>query len=215
MIELKNIVLNKKVLEIGGPSQLLNYLYDSVESIEMLNHKESMEVHHTSNFPSKTIGKYFGDATELQSFSSNNLFDRFDVVITSHTLEHISNPISAIKIWKKCLVPGGVIINIVPNKNFCWDANREYTTNQHFLEDYMNGTLESDMTHVHESSCMQVTRPNYYQEVGLVNETRIIHHHIFCENSLKFIHEHVGFFTKKSYVDDSDQLQMIYIGINE
>ena len=57
MIELKNIVLNKKVLEIGGPSQLLNYLYDSVESIEMLNHKESMEVHHTSNFPSKTIGK--------------------------------------------------------------------------------------------------------------------------------------------------------------
>lgn len=41
MIELKNIVLNKKVLEIGGPSQLLNYLYDSVESIEMLNHKKS------------------------------------------------------------------------------------------------------------------------------------------------------------------------------
>jgi predicted SAM-dependent methyltransferase len=213
MIELKQIVSNKKVLEIGGPSQLLNFLYDDVESIEMLNHEESMKVHHVSSFPERTVGKYFGDATEWKSFSSNDLFNKFDVVITSHTLEHIANPIAALKLWKHCLVKGGTIINIVPNKNFCWDVVRDYTSQEHLLNDYINHTLESDMTHVHESSCMP--RQNYYEEVGKDNETRIIHHHVFNEESLKFVHEYIGFITQKSYVDDSDQLQMIYIGTHE
>jgi predicted SAM-dependent methyltransferase len=212
MIELKEKVLNKKVLEIGGPSELLNFLYDFVESIELLNHENSMRVHHTADFPKKTTGKYFGDATSLEAFTSNNLFKKFDVVITSHTLEHIANPISALNLWKKCLVKGGIIITIVPNKNFCWDVVREYTSNQHLLNDYLNNTSESDMTHVHESSCMP--RSNYYDEVGEFNETRIIHHHVFNQESLNFIHEHVGFITKKSYIDETDQLQMIYMGIN-
>lgn len=213
MIELKDIVSNKKVLEIGGPSELLNFLYNSVDSIEMLNHEDSMKVHHVSNFPTKTVGKFFGDATDVEAFTSNNLFGKFDVVITSHTLEHIANPIATLKLWKQCLVKGGTIINIVPNKNFCWDVVRDYTSNQHLLDDYLNNTPESDMTHLHESSCMP--RSNYYEEVGPINQTRIIHHHVFSEDSMKFIHEYVGFNTIKSYIDNNDQLQMIYIGCNE
>lgn len=213
MIYLKQLVSGKKVLEIGGPSQLLNFLYDEVSNIEMINHEESMKVHHVTNFPQKTLGKYFGDATKWDSFCSNKLFNRFDVVITSHTLEHIANPIAALKLWKNCLIKDGIIINIVPNKNFCWDVIRDYTSCDHLLDDYINHTSESDMTHVHESSCMP--RKNYYQEVGQFNERRIIHHHVFNEESLKFIHEYVGFVTEKNYIDETDPLQMIYIGTNE
>ena len=125
-------------------------------------------------------------------------------------MEHIANPIKVLNIWKKCLIPSGCIINIVPNKNCCWDVNREYTTNEHLLQDYISNITENDMTHVEEASCMP--RPNFFEEVGECNESRIIHHHVFDVSNLTFIHEYSGFKTENCYIDDTDRLQLVYIG---
>lgn len=210
MHQLITVIENKKVLEVGGPSELLHSLYAKMESISLLNHSESKEAHSYYMNPINTIDVYDGDAAENGIFEKYNLFEKFEVIITSHTLEHIANPIKALEIWKKCLVPEGKIITIVPNKEECWDRVREDTSNEHLLQDYLNDTLEDDMTHVHESSCMP--RPNYYEEVGESNSKRIIHHHIFSIENLKFVHEHLDFITEECYVDDNDKLQMIYIG---
>ena len=40
---LLDYIADKKILEIGGPSIILQFLYNSAKSISLLNHKESIE----------------------------------------------------------------------------------------------------------------------------------------------------------------------------
>ena len=45
------------------------------------------------------------DATDLPNFSN----DEFDFIISSHTLEHLANPIKALKEWERVIKKGGYI----------------------------------------------------------------------------------------------------------
>jgi SAM-dependent methyltransferase len=209
---IEQYIKQKSLLEIGGPSRLLIGLYPPAKDITFLNLPSSMAVHSQHSYPPNTIKVANGDASNERSFIDNELFGKFDLLITSHTLEHFANPIKALMLWKRCLVRGGIILNIVPNKLHCWDRNREYTTFEHILSDYETNMEENDMTHLHESSCMVETRPSYYQDVGDRNESRVIHHHVYSTEVLAKCHEYCGFKTLGSYVDNHDQLQMIYIG---
>jgi SAM-dependent methyltransferase len=202
----------KTMLEIGGPSRLLHGAYNLANSITFLNLPCSMAVHSQYSYPPNTIKVVNGDASDEKCFLENFSDEKFDLLITSHTLEHFANPLKALSLWKKCLVRGGLVVNIVPNKLHCWDRNREYTTFEHILSDFENNTMEDDMTHLHESSCMIESRPSYYSDVGNKNESRVIHHHVYSTDVLAKCHEYCGFKTLRSYVDVNDQLQMIYIG---
>jgi len=204
------IVKDKKVLEVGGPSILLNSLYQHVKSLDLLNHKESIEYFSMGNIPNNLNNIFYGDIVNDKTFIENNLFEKFDLIVTSHVLEHIANPILALKNLKKCLVPNGIVLTIVPNKNECWDRVRDYTSWNHIIEDYNNNVSESDMTHIHESSCMN--RPNYYEDIGDHNNPRIIHHHTFNVKTLSKTHEYVELKTIKCYIDIDEPLHIVYIG---
>lgn len=201
-------IKGKNVLEIGGPSALLNTIYNDILTLDIINHPQSSKVHaQNSNVIHNLI---LGDATDDVLISC--ISKQYDVIITSHTLEHIANPLKALKLWYNLLNDNGVIINILPNKDHCWDRAREFTSFQHILDDYNNNTQESDMTHLHESACMVETRPNYYNDVGAENENRIIHHHCFDPITLKQLHEFVNYKTINSFIYEHDPLQLIYIG---
>ena len=198
----------KRALEIGGPSALLKSFYSLLADYTVFNYEPAMSKHSQE-------GDYnivTGDATNPNIIKQ--LDTKFDLLITSHTLEHIANPIKALKIWKQLLTPGGVIMNIVPCKYHCWDRDRNYTTLNHIISDYNNDTPESDMTHVDESSCMVETRPSYYSDVGACNEARIIHHHVYSKSVLSEMHFFSGF--TEVFVDniEDDKLQLTYIGRN-
>lgn len=207
--ELEQIFCNKTALEIGGPSSLLNSFYIHLKQLTILNYGPAMSKHsQVGNNP-----VIYGDATDENIITQLNA--KYDLLITSHTLEHIANPIKALKIWKQLLKPGGTILNIVPCKYHCWDRSRNYTTLQHLIKDYTDNTLESDMTHVHESACMIETRPTYYNDVGKSNEYRIIHHHVYSKVILSEMHYYAGFKQILSDNIEDNPLQLTYIGINE
>jgi len=207
--ELEQIFSNKNALEIGGPSSLLNSFYTHLEQLTVLNYEPAMTKHsQVGNSP-----VIYGDATNEDILTQ--LDEKYDLLITSHTLEHIANPIKALKIWKQLLKTGGTILSIVPCKHHCWDKARSYTTLSHLIKDYMYNTLESDLTHVHESNCMIETRPNYYNDVGVSNDARVIHHHVYSKSILSEMHSYAGFKQILSDNIEDDPLQLTYIGINE
>lgn len=55
-----------------------------------------------------------GDAQEIQKFFPKN---SFDTVFSSHCLEHMVDPISAITKWYSLVKPGGHLIVIVPDED--------------------------------------------------------------------------------------------------
>jgi ubiquinone/menaquinone biosynthesis C-methylase UbiE len=61
-----------------------------------------------------------------------------DFIVSSHVLEHFSNPIKALLEWDRLVKWGGVIFMIVPHKERTFDINNPRTTLQHLIDDYTN-----------------------------------------------------------------------------
>lgn len=59
-----------------------------------------------------------------------------DFIIANKLIEHLSNPISALKNWYRHLRPGGCVVLTVPDKRYTFDKDRQKTTIQHLVEDY-------------------------------------------------------------------------------
>ena len=51
-----------------------------------------------------------------------------DFVLTSHVLEHLWNPIAAVREWRRVTRPGGFIFAIIPHPERCFDRGRATTT---------------------------------------------------------------------------------------
>jgi len=84
---------------------------------------------------------------DILPLSSNSV----DFVISSHVLEHFTNPIKALMEWYRVIKPQGYIFMIVPHKDRTFDNIRERTSLRHLIEDYQNKTTEpSECLHGHE-----------------------------------------------------------------
>ncbi|MDX1949957.1 MAG: methyltransferase domain-containing protein [Rickettsiales bacterium] len=70
-----------------------------------------------------------------------------DYIIACHVLEHFENPILAINNFYRVLKNGGIAYIIVPDKNFCFDKNRELTKFEDIVSDYQNGGKTSRKEH--------------------------------------------------------------------
>lgn len=62
--------------------------------------------------------------------------ESLDFVILSHLLEHLSDPIGAVKNMIRVCKPGGVLVMAVPDREKNIDVNRPPTAIQHLLDDY-------------------------------------------------------------------------------
>ena len=124
-----------KILDVGcGPGRMLSALDDSWE-------KYGIEV---SKFASNYAKKYckVHNGT-LETFREEN----FDVIIFYHVVEHLIDPISAIKKINKLLKPGGKLIIGTPD--FDSGAARRYESNFRLLH---------DKTHISLFSCDSMHR---------------------------------------------------------
>ncbi len=65
-----------------------------------------------------------------------------DFIISSHVLEHFSNPIKALIEWNRLIKPNGIIFMIIPHKERTFDKNRLRTTLQHLINDYQTNNTE-------------------------------------------------------------------------
>ena len=91
----------------------------------------------------RTLADYYGDACDLPFHDSSLRY-----VATSHVLEHVANPLAALKEWHRVLRHGGIIYAVVPDRRLTFDHPRPLTAPEHMRQDYVRGTTQVDGTHI-------------------------------------------------------------------
>ena len=86
------------------------------------------------------------DAVTLTSVDDNSQ----DFVIACHILEHLEDPIGAIKTWFRVLKPGGVLFMSIPDRRFTFDFHRKVTPLAHLFTDHEQGPASSREAHLKE-----------------------------------------------------------------
>lgn len=194
-------------IEIGGPTILFGLkgcfpVYLFAERIDGVNFSNETiwegKIQQGNNYEyykNKTGYQYIAEATDLQKIPGK----AYDFVLSSHSLEHVANPIKALKEWFRLLKKDGKLILVLPDKRYTFDHKRNYTTYEHLIADYANNTNENDTTHFEEiltkhdetiagvsyEDCKLALSDNFAQ--------RCAHHHVFSFEVTKQILEYAGF----------------------
>ena len=140
------ITLNKIGVEIGGPSLTGDILYKNSKNIDNIvfsnhivwsNHTDEYNYYHDKK------GKIIiNDAVNISLVQN----ERYDFVFSSHSLEHIANPLKAINEWLRIIKNGGYVIIIVPEKSCCFDHKRNYSKFSTLLSQYEKNVDEDDLS---------------------------------------------------------------------
>jgi SAM-dependent methyltransferase len=143
--------------------------------------------------------QYIVDAASLPS----DLDGHYDLVFSSHMLEHTANPLRALYAWHRVLRPGGSLVLVIPDKHWTFDHLRPITEMQH-IDDFEADRGEDDLTHVPEilrlhdlSRNWPVTREQLEDWAWRNPEIRHMHHHVFDTGLVRQILEYCGFAVKK------------------
>ena len=143
---LTSLTLNKTGIEIGGPSETGNILYQNAKNIDnVIFSKNTIWSNHTDeyNYYENKKGKVIiNDAVNINLVED----ECYDFCFSSHTLEHIANPLKAIKEQLRIIKKNGYIIIIVPEKNVCFDHNRNYSKFSTLLTQYEKNIGEDDLS---------------------------------------------------------------------
>ncbi len=204
---LKSLEFSKQNgIEIGGPSKIFSLkghfpIYLFANSIDGVNFKNetvwegSISEGMNYQFHRKKGFQYIREATNLLDIENN----QYDFVLSCHSLEHVANPIKALKESNRILKTNGKFVLILPDKRFTFDKNRSYTTFEHLLNDELQNVDEKDTTHFEEVINTNLDAQNAEKRQFLINEmtnnyqNRYVHHHVFSFEVIKKLLEHTGF----------------------
>ena len=75
-----------------------------------------------------------------------------DFVIANHLLEHLPDPIGALKEWYRLLRAGGILFLALPDKRLTFDRDRPRTTLAHLIADHVDRGAASRLAHFEEYS---------------------------------------------------------------
>lgn len=142
-----------------------------------------------SYFPKKIGMQFIGEASDFK------LTKKYKAIISSNCLEHVANPLKAIKNWLDHLCNGGYIFLVLPRKETNFDHKRPITTFEHLMEDFKNNVDESDLTHLDEilnlhDFAKDDEKIETAKKIKIFKKNidfRHMHHHIFDINLLKQI----------------------------
>ena len=74
-----------------------------------------------------------------------------DYLCSSHVIEHLPDPLSALHEWHRALRPGGLLYLVAPDKRFTFDEPRPTTTVAHLLRDFETGPpVGGTLAHIEE-----------------------------------------------------------------
>lgn len=195
LIKIAGELKGKVGLEIGGPSPSFSirsyfpvYLFAKrVDGVNFSNNTiwegNISEGKNFAYYNEKKGFQYIAEATDLSKIES----DKYDFLLSCHSLEHTANTLKALKEWNRVLKNNGYFILVLPDKNFTFDEQRPVTTFEHLESDLKNDTNEADKTHFDEI----IRLHNIEKDAGVktkdeliertVNnyENRCVHHHVF------------------------------------
>ena len=209
---------NKLGLEIGGGTFMFCHkgffpVYDYAASIDGCNFSEQTIWEGNISLESYVYNgvelgeQYIVDATNIAVINK-----KYDFIVSSHCLEHVANPLKAVKGYVDILKDGGIIMFVLPNKQATFDCRRPDTTFSHLLEDFKNNMTEDDLTHLNEIfdyGAMWEKNEEFIKQANENYKYRILHQHVF---SKALLIEMFDFFNIKLLYSDEDWQNIYIIG---
>lgn len=186
----------KHGLEIGGPSSIFRRrnripIYPIIAGLDGCNFNQSTLWEHSRGEgqpyvydPRKPPGRqHIRDAVDLGDLPAQT----YDFVLSSHSLEHLANPLRALSEWHRVLKDAGILLLVLPDKRATFDHRRPVTSFSHLLSDFANGMREDDLTHLSEilelhdlsRDLAAGTREEFKQRSINNLNNRGMHHHVF------------------------------------
>jgi SAM-dependent methyltransferase len=200
--KLKKITLDKRGIEIGGPSGQSDNIYRYCNSMDNVTFSKNTIWHTQTDdiyrHKSRTLGKYIiCDAVDLRNHIED---DEYDFLFASHTLEHIANPIKALKEWIRIVKDGGSIILILPEKSQMFDHKRSVTKLSDIIKRYKENVKEDDLSSLPEILALHdLNRDsdagnylNFVKRSQKNYENRCLHHCVYDVNLLSEISQYLG-----------------------
>ncbi len=93
---------------------------------------------------------------------------KFDFVILNHVIEHLANPISAIRTLFGLVRAGGLVVISAPDKEYTFDRPRALTPFEHLLDEYRTGVTE--VTDEHYIDFLRAAHPDVVAACGTREE---------------------------------------------
>ena len=196
---LKPLIAGKSGLEIGGPTAMfrrdgLMPVYAVIGRLDNGNFSDrtiwegTIREGATFQYDDRHApGRQFiVEATDLGPIPSQH----YDLLASSHTLEHTANPLKALREWMRVLSADGVLLLVVPHKEGTFDHRRPVTTLAHLIQDETDATNEHDLTHLAEIlECHDLSLDAPAGDAAAFKlrsernfENRCLHHHVFDTN---------------------------------
>ena len=216
--EIKHNFMDKRGVEIGGPSNFFkrNYpLYQIISELNIVNFsadtlwQKNKKVYYFRNKSAEIIVQ---DAVDLNQINSQ----KYDFLISSNCLEHIANPIRALKEWIRVVKKDSPVVLVLPKKDNNFDHRRSVSDFDHIVEDFNNNTSEDDLSHLEEilskhdfSRDKGVENLEYFIERSRDNlNNRALHHHVY---DLKLLNQIIEFLGKKVIYEDENEIDYLII----
>ena len=183
-------------VEIGGPSRVFSSrgmlpVYAGAGCIDNVNFAAATTweagLRDGGEFrfhPRKPPGRQrLREATVLTGIAD----ETYDFVLSSHCLEHVANPLLALREWRRVTRPGGHLVLVLPDPTETFDHRRPVTSLDHLRADLVRGTTEDDITHVAEALALH----DLARDAGVASQAefaaraaenvnnRCLHHHVF------------------------------------
>ncbi|MGA1791369.1 MAG: methyltransferase domain-containing protein [bacterium] len=136
------------------------------------------------------------EGAELSGIPSES----YDFVLSSHTLEHIANPLRALYEWMRILKNDGIMVLILPHKDGTFDHLRPVTNLEHLINDFEQDVGEDDLSHLPEilrfhdlkmdPPAGNIDEFRKRSENNFVN--RCLHHHVFDTRMAISMMDYIG-----------------------
>lgn len=141
--ELGNL-LKGRGLEIGALNNPLRVSTEhcSVSYVDRFSNEQLRAVYPELNQASLVPVSILGRADHLPVPDCSQ-----DFVIANHLIEHLDNPIAAIRDWHRIIKTGGFLFLAVPHYRGTFDVNRELTDLRHLFRDHLDAGQHSRFEH--------------------------------------------------------------------
>lgn len=189
-------------IEVGGPSSIFRRgnlwpLYPTVGGLDSFNY--ASRTLWSQRGGARLVDydhEFIGEAAEMREIDSG----AYDFLLASHVLEHVANPLKALRTWARVVRPGGFTLLIVPHRDGTFDHKRPLTTLAHIIRDFDGNVTEGDDTHLQEIINLHDlemdpgagSRRAFIDRATKNLEYRSLHHHVFDTELVLRLVDNIG-----------------------
>ncbi len=192
--EVLAVATGARAVEIGGPSRCFRRrgivpIYPVVGSLDIVNFSSSTLWEGTlvEGSPFAPEGRNLGVQLLREASCLEGVADQtYDVVASSHCLEHCADALGTLREWRRVCRDDGYLCLVVPHRDGTFDWRRAVTSMQHYRDDALAGVSEDDETHFEEINRLHDVRrdpgvPSHEElrrRLARNSATRAAHHHV-------------------------------------